>query len=235
MPSPPATRSHSASSASARRAAGISAACSAARKSRSSPSATSSRSGSTTPSRWSRSGTPTGSKSGDYKGVKAYGDFRDLLQHPGLDAVVIATPDHWHAIPCVLAARAGKHIYCEKPLTHHIAEGRQIVDEVKKAKVIFQTGSQQRSEFEQPLPCRRRDDLERLDRQREDHPHRRRRPAEAVRPARSRKCRPERTGTSWLGPAPKRPYQSEVLCPKGVHQPFPGVAELPGIRRRRGG
>ncbi len=52
-------------------------------------------------------------KSGDYKGVAAYADFRELLAHKGLDAVVIATPDHWHAIPCVLAARAGKHIYCE--------------------------------------------------------------------------------------------------------------------------
>src|SRR5262245_61687815 len=86
-------------------------------------------------------------KSGAYKGVKAYTDFRDLLAHKGLDAVVIATPDHWHHIPCVLAARAGKHIYCEKPLTHNIAEGRQIVNEVKKAKITFQTGSQQRTEF----------------------------------------------------------------------------------------
>src|SRR6478672_12256597 len=54
---------------------------------------------------------------------------------------------HWHAIPAVLAARAGKHIYCEKPLTQNLADGRWIVDEVKKAGVIFQTGSQQRSEF----------------------------------------------------------------------------------------
>src|SRR5262245_18634657 len=86
-------------------------------------------------------------KSGDYKGTAAHTDFRKLLEHKGLDAVVIATPDHWHAMPCILAARAGKHIYCEKPLTHNVAEGRMIVDEVKKAKVVFQTGSQQRSEF----------------------------------------------------------------------------------------
>src|SRR5262245_58359999 len=86
-------------------------------------------------------------KSGDYKGVAAYPDFRELLNHKGLDAVVIATPDHWHAIPCVLAARAGKHIYCEKPLTQNLADGRWICDEVKKNKVVFQTGSQQRSEF----------------------------------------------------------------------------------------
>src|SRR5437016_2976406 len=54
-------------------------------------------------------------KSGDYKGVKTYTDFRKLLDQPGLDAVVIATPDHWHAMPVILAARAGKHVYCEKP------------------------------------------------------------------------------------------------------------------------
>jgi predicted dehydrogenase len=62
------------------------------------------------------------SKAGVYKGVGAYRDFRELLQHPGLDAVIIATPDHWHAMPCILAARAKKHIYCEKPLTHNVAE-----------------------------------------------------------------------------------------------------------------
>ena len=61
-------------------------------------------------------------KSGTYAGVRTYIDFRELLDHKGLDAVVIATPDHWHALPCILAARAGKHIYCEKPLTHHVAE-----------------------------------------------------------------------------------------------------------------
>src|SRR6202011_2740055 len=83
-----------------------------------------------------------------YKGCTAFTDFRELLAVKGLDAVVIATPDHWHTIPCILAARAGKHIYCEKPLTHDIAEGRRLVNEVAKAQIIFQTGSQQRSEFD---------------------------------------------------------------------------------------
>ena len=158
-------------------------------------------------------------KSGTYAGVRTYIDFRELLDHKGLDAVVIATPDHWHALPCILAARAGKHIYCEKPLTHHVAEGRAIVDAVRAGKVVFQTGSQQRSEFgghfrkaveyvwngrigklqririgvgEAPKPC----DL----------------PSQEV-PA----------GTDWdlwLGPAPERAYHEE-LCPKGVHKHFP--------------
>src|SRR5205807_6774388 len=51
------------------------------------------------------------------KGCKVYNDFRDLIARKDIDAVVIATPDHWHTIPCVQAARTGKHIYCEKPLT----------------------------------------------------------------------------------------------------------------------
>ena len=62
-----------------------------------------------------------------YKGCVVYRDFRDLLARSDLDAVVIATPDHWHALPCVLAARAGKHVYCEKPLTRTIGEGRRVV------------------------------------------------------------------------------------------------------------
>lgn len=158
-------------------------------------------------------------KSGVYKGVKAYTDFRELLAHKGLDAVVIGTPDHWHHIPCVLAARAGKHIYCEKPLTHNIAEGREIAKEVAKAKIVFQTGSQQRSEFGNrfraavemiwngwigtvktvrigvgapSIPCNLKE---------EEVP----------------------AGTDWdrwLGPAPERAYSS-VLCPKGIHSHYP--------------
>ena len=62
------------------------------------------------------------------------------------DAVSIVTPDHWHAIMSILAARAGKHVYCEKPLTFSIQEGEQIIKAVKAAGVVFQTGSQQRSE-----------------------------------------------------------------------------------------
>jgi predicted dehydrogenase len=158
-------------------------------------------------------------KSGDYKGVKAYADFRELLDLAGLDAVVIATPDHWHAIPCLLAARAGKHIYCEKPLTHNITEGRQIVDEVKKAKIVFQTGSQQRSEFGGHF----RKAVEYIWNGRIGKVH-------TVRigvggPARPCDLPAEKApeGTDWdfwLGPAPERPYHHE-LCPKGVHQHFP--------------
>src|SRR5262245_41544691 len=72
---------------------------------------------------------------------EAYHDFRKLLDRKDLDAVVVATPDHWHAIPTILAAKAGKDIYCEKPLTHKIAEGRTVVTAVEKAKRVTQMGN----------------------------------------------------------------------------------------------
>lgn len=80
-----------------------------------------------------------------YKGVRTYLDYNELIQQKDLDAVIIATPDHWHAIQSIDAMNAGKDIYCEKPLTNTIAEGRAIVDSVKQNNAIFQTGSMQRS------------------------------------------------------------------------------------------
>jgi predicted dehydrogenase len=85
-------------------------------------------------------------KSGKYKGCDAYADFRELLARKDIDAVVICTPDHWHAIPVLAACKAGKDIYCQKPLSLTIAEGRAMSDAVKKHQRVFQTGSQQRSD-----------------------------------------------------------------------------------------
>lgn len=85
-------------------------------------------------------------ESGSYKGCAEYNDFRELCAREDIDAVVVGTPDHWHAIAAVTALRAGKDVYCEKPVTHLFAEGRVLCDEVAKRKAIFQTGSQQRSD-----------------------------------------------------------------------------------------
>lgn len=156
---------------------------------------------------------------GTYRGCKTFNDFRELLALEGIDAVVIATPDHWHVTGATLAARAKKDIYCEKPLTLTIGEGRKLVDEVRKHKVIFQTGSQQRSEFDGKFRIA----------------------AELIRNGRIGKVKTVRVGVGappvpcdlpeepvpagtdwdlWLGPAPWRGY-NEVLCPKGVHKHFP--------------
>ncbi len=86
-------------------------------------------------------------------GCDVYNDFRGLLDRKDVDAVVIASPDYWHAVHSVFAAEAGKDIYCEKPLTLTIREGRAIVNAVKKQHCVFQTGSMQRSwpEFRQAV------------------------------------------------------------------------------------
>jgi predicted dehydrogenase len=153
----------------------------------------------------------------DHKGCEAYEDFRVLLQRKDIDAVVIATPDHWHEIPVVMAARAEKDIYCEKPLSLTIAEARRMADAVRRHGRIFQTGSMQRSMSEFHKAC------------------------ELVRNGRIGQVKTIHIGIGgppkwcdlpeepmepgldwdfWLGPAPKRPYNS-VLSPRGVHQHFP--------------
>jgi predicted dehydrogenase len=80
-----------------------------------------------------------------YKSCREYTDFRDVIDNKGIDAVEVVTPDHWHAIPVLMAAAAGKDIYCQKPLSLTIAEGRAMSNAVKKHHIVFQTGSQRRS------------------------------------------------------------------------------------------
>ena len=83
---------------------------------------------------------------GSEDGVSRYTDYRDLLDQRGIDAVVIATPDHWHAKCTLDAVAMGKDVYCEKPVTHFFAEGQAVYREVEKRQAVFQTGSQQRSD-----------------------------------------------------------------------------------------
>lgn len=77
--------------------------------------------------------------------VKKYSHYREMLNDKEIDAVVIASPDHWHAQMSIDAAKAGKDIYCEKPLSSSVAEGRAMVDATRKYNRVFQTGSMQRS------------------------------------------------------------------------------------------
>jgi predicted dehydrogenase len=80
-----------------------------------------------------------------YKGVKEYHDYRELLQNKDIDAVLISTPDHWHALCAIHAVEAKKDVYLQKPTSLTIAEGRALVKAVNKNNRIFQIGSQQRS------------------------------------------------------------------------------------------
>jgi predicted dehydrogenase len=94
-----------------------------------------------------------GKNGGSFKGCDTYGHFRDLLARDDIDAVVIATPDHWHAIIVIESAKAGKDIYCEKPLSQTIVEARTMVNTVRRYGRVFQTGSMQRSDWHFRLGC----------------------------------------------------------------------------------
>jgi len=156
-------------------------------------------------------------RSGAFKGCAMYKDFRKLLARKDIDAVIIAPPDHWHAIPVIEAAKSGKDIFCEKPLSLTIREAREMVKAVRKYKRVFQTGSMQRSDAKFRLAC------------------------ELVRSGRIGKVQTVHVGIGgpsrdcdlpeqpippgldwnfWLGPAPYRGYH-ERICPKGMYDFFP--------------
>jgi predicted dehydrogenase len=152
-----------------------------------------------------------------FKGCAAYADFRELLQRKDIDTVVIATPDHWHAYPVVMAANAGKDIYCEKPLSLTIHEARAMVNAVRRNKRVFQTGSMQRSssEFHKACTLVRNGVIGKVHE------------IYVSVGGPSKFCdlpeEPMEPGLNWdlwLGPAPVRPYNS-VLSPRGVHKHFP--------------
>lgn len=136
-----------------------------------------------------------------------YSDYRELLDQPGIDAIVVSTPDHWHALSVIHACQAGKDVYCEKPLSLTIAEGRAMVKAARDNRRIVQTGSQQRSaaNFRKACELVRNGYLGKI---REvhvgiaesNHPFRNREPiADGNPPA-------ELDYDRWLGPAPWKPY-----------------------------
>jgi predicted dehydrogenase len=155
----------------------------------------------------------------DSKGCAQTADFRQVVARTDIDAVVIATPEHWHATPAIEACRAGKDVYCEKPLTLTILEAKRCIDAARKFGRVFQTGSQQRSNVFGPF----------------------REAVEIIRSGRLGKIHAVHVGVGgpsrwcdlpaetaepgldwdlWLGQAPMRPYHS-TLSPRGVHNHFP--------------
>jgi predicted dehydrogenase len=145
-------------------------------------------------------------------GCAAYGDHRELLAHPDLDAVVIATPDHWHALITVHAAQAGKHVYCEKPAATSIAEGRAMADAVRRAGVVCQIGSMQRSwgEFQRVVELARNGflgEIKKVTVGLPAGPDARPVPPEVL--AKGETPPPTLDYDRWLGPAPVVPYHAD--------------------------
>ncbi len=91
----------------------------------------------------------TQKKDGKEPTVDVYGEYRKILDRKDIDVVTIVTPDHWHSKIAIEAMKAGKDIYCEKPLTLTIEEGRQIISVLDQTKRVFQVGTQQRTEMGQ--------------------------------------------------------------------------------------
>lgn len=137
------------------------------------------------------------------KGCQAYTDYREMLARRDIDAVVIATPDHWHALMAIHACDAGKDVYCETPISLTIREARQIVKAVQSNATIFQAGSQQRSDSRVRRACElvRNDRIGKLERI-------------VVNVGRSPVCHMEPDASPppgldwnlWLGPAPWSAY-----------------------------
>jgi predicted dehydrogenase len=143
----------------------------------------------------------------------AYADYRRLLDDKNVDAVVITTPDHWHALIAIHACQAGKHVYCEKPLTLTVVEGRALVRAARRHRVVVQTGSQQRSDarFRQACELVRNGRLGRIETVRVGLPG-----VNFAGPAVPDSEPPANLDyNAWLGPAPQRPYNE-----KRVHYNF---------------
>ncbi len=135
----------------------------------------------------------------------AYSDFRELLCRSDIDAVVVCTTDNWHALVSIAAARAGKDIYCEKPLAYSITEGRAVCEAVKKYGRVLQTGSQQRSDNNFRFACElvRNGRIGQLETIRVELPvNSRPNPLEwsVEKPPKNLEY------DMWVGPAPYRPY-----------------------------
>ena len=137
-------------------------------------------------------------------------DFRDLLARD-LDAVVIATPDHWHAIPVIAAARRGLHIYLEKPFALTIPEGRAMVRAIEQAGVVCQVGSQQRSssEFQRVVELARNGFFGRVTKVEVGLPAGRSDIPQLTAPLAPQAIPAHLDYDLWLGPAPAAPYYSE--------------------------
>ncbi len=158
-------------------------------------------------------------KSGAYSGCDVHRDWRELIARDDIDAVMIATPDHWHAIMAVAALRAGKDVACEKPLTRNIAEGRRIVEAVRENGRVFRTDSEFRCirAFHRAAELVRNGRIGRLRRIATGTPTDKTLPPQPEMPV-----PPELDYDLWLGPAPEAPYTVRRVHPRHDHSGRPG-------------
>ncbi len=141
------------------------------------------------------------------KGCATYADFRELIARKDIDAVMIAPQDHWHALVVTAAVKAGKDMYCEKPLGVSVEEGQRIRDAVRKAKRVFQTGTWQRSQGKFRHAC----ELARNGYVGKIHTVEVAAPGPSYRPSYKGTLEPQPVPEGfdwnmWRGPAPNKPY-----------------------------
>lgn len=154
---------------------------------------------------------------GQFKGCDIYGDFRELVALKDINAVMICTPDHWHTLPAIAAAKAGKDIFLQKPLTLTIEEGRALSDTVRRYGRVFQVGSQQRSDARFRLACElvrngRIGTLQRVEVGFGTDP--------GCKPQPDMPVPPNLNYDMWLGQAPEAPYTEFRVHPqKGYDRP----------------
>lgn len=157
------------------------------------------------------------------KDCRTYHDFRDVIARDDIDTLSLALPDHWHSIPVIMGAQAGKDMYAEKPLARTIYEGRQMADAVHRYNRVWQTGSQQRStgNFHRACELVRNGRIGKVTRVEVGLPTGRSGPAMEVKPV------PEDLDWEfWLGPAPWRPYME--FGNRGVHWDWRWVRDYSG-------
>jgi len=138
-------------------------------------------------------------------------DFRKLLELKEVDAVIVATPDHWHALCTIYANMAGKDVYVEKPMTLTIAEGRAMVNAARKYKCIVQCGSQQRSDTKSRIGCElvRNEAAGKV-----KVVHAANYPSPWDQPFPSQPVPEGLDWDTWLGPAPERGYHKDIYIPR---------------------
>lgn len=151
------------------------------------------------------------SASGSYRGIKTTADFREVIADPDVDVIFNCVPDHWHALPLIYAAQAGKDIYSEKPLSRTPPEGRAMVAAVERSGIVCQIGSQQRSsrEFQRAIALARNGALGKIRRVQVGLPGYGG-VSEKISPA-GQAVPPTLDYERWVGPAPFLPYVKERL------------------------